>query len=256
MSVIHWHTELLDFDRALEDGWLVHIVPGAVKVVGAEEVLTQVETLPEILCILVEVVNPDRFTWPALANPRLLGLVVTDENVGDTLLCLLRILQLDSLLVHEVVLRCLDVRVVDHDESPVSLLDLRVHLVDLVDWECLLVEDEVLEVLRVVEIRPKDVHWEAILGEILVALHHQVSAVVLVLAVVEAETVKRRQWSVACQLGESVLVRLWALSGTENEELELVTERDERSKHGWLVRLLVCDLIEGHISLRGVHPSD
>ena len=33
MGVVHWHTHLINLSRIIEDGWLVHIIPGTIKVI-------------------------------------------------------------------------------------------------------------------------------------------------------------------------------------------------------------------------------
>ena len=92
-----------------------------------------------------------------------------------------------ALRVDEVVIVCVDVRVIDRYEAALGLLKGHVELLNLVDGPCVLVELEVLEILRVVQVRPQNVHREAIISKLLVAFNHQVRTIILILAVVVAQ---------------------------------------------------------------------
>ena len=50
-----------------EDGRFVHVVPEAVHVVAALENVVAKEIAPEVLSVLIEEVNPDRVSWPAVS---------------------------------------------------------------------------------------------------------------------------------------------------------------------------------------------
>ena len=56
-------------------------------------------------------------------------------------------------------------------------------------WPGIFVEDEVLKILGVEQVGPEDINWEFIMSELPVSLHHQVSAVLLVFAIMETQTV-------------------------------------------------------------------
>jgi len=51
MGVVHWHTHLINLSRIVEDGWLIHIVPGTVKVICSLKVLAKVKRLPKLCCV-------------------------------------------------------------------------------------------------------------------------------------------------------------------------------------------------------------
>jgi len=65
-----------------------------------------------------------------------------------------------------------DVRVVDHHKSSFGSSDLSVEGLHLLDGEGVTIEHEVLEVLGVIQVRPEDVHWEPVVREFCVSLHH------------------------------------------------------------------------------------
>ena len=133
------------------------------------------------------------------------------------------VLNLHSLLVDEISVVCTDVRVVDHHETALGCCNLGIKSLHFLDWESISVEHEVLKILRVVEVRPKDVNWESIVGELCISFHHQVSTRLLILAIVVAETVYRWKRCIPCQLRKDHLVLLGSLSSAENEELELAS---------------------------------
>ena len=59
MSVAHGHANLRVVVMALEHGWLVHVVPDTVHVVGALEDGWVEEILPVVASAIVEEINPD-----------------------------------------------------------------------------------------------------------------------------------------------------------------------------------------------------
>lgn len=91
-------------------------------------------------------------------------------------------------------------RIIDHHKSSFGSSDLSVERLHLLDGEGITIEDEILEVLGIVQVRPEDVHWESVVREFRVSLHHQVHAVFFVLAVVVAQTVNWWQRRVAGDL--------------------------------------------------------
>lgn len=70
VQVVDWHAAgaVLVAGTRLEDGRLVHVVPGAVQVGLTFEILVRVEGAPVLLSVLVNVVYPDRRTRPAFTN--------------------------------------------------------------------------------------------------------------------------------------------------------------------------------------------
>ena len=161
-----------------EHGRLIHVVPEAVHVVATVEYIVVEEITPEVLRIGVEEVDPGRVARPAVTEERLGGIfALADEDVGNITSWLFLLLQFHPLLVDKVVLRSLDMRINDHDNAAPRILNLLIHLINLVIGEVLWIELEVLVALGIVvllrplDITPEHIDGEPIVGKVLVALH-------------------------------------------------------------------------------------
>ena len=192
-----------------EHGWLIHVVPEAVHVVATVEHIVVEEIAPEVLRIGVQEVDPGRVARPAVTEERLGGIfALADEDVGNITSWLFLLLQFHPLVVNKVVLRSLDMRVNYHDNAAPRILNLFIHLSDLVVGEVLRIELEVLIALWIVvllgplDIAPKHIDGEPIVGKVLVALHQHLCRDWVPLAEVEAEHVQEGQWSKASDCGE------------------------------------------------------
>lgn len=99
-------------------------------------------------------------------------------------------------------------RVNDHDNAAPRILNLFIHLSDLVVGEVLRIELEVLIALWIVvllcplDIAPKHIDGEPIVCKVLVALHQHLCRDRVPLAKVEAKHVQEGQWSKASDCGE------------------------------------------------------
>ena len=200
VSVVHWHADLLVILLRLPHGWLVHVVPDAVHVVGTLEDGWVEEVLPVVAGALIEEVNPDGLAGAAGTLEDLLGGGVPHEEVGDVVVIDELALLGEALLVHEVVVAGPDVRVGSNHEAAARVVHLLVHVHHVVLREALVVVLTILVVLSVLAIEPEDVDGEAEFGEIVVALGHLVGGVVLPLGEVVAERVSGWHGRVASQL--------------------------------------------------------
>jgi hypothetical protein len=79
-------------------------------------------------------------------------------------------------------------------------LNLLVHLVQLSGWEPDGIKREVLVVVGVPYVHPKDIHWEAIILEIVITVDHDLRRNLCILGVVEAQILNWRQRSMACDV--------------------------------------------------------
>ena len=252
VSVVLGHAHLSVVKSRLENGWLVHVVPDTVHVVGSLEDTGVEEVLPVVASAVVQEVNPDGLAAAALSLEGLEGIGASDEEVADVVLVDKLSLLGETLLVHEVVIGGVDVGVGSDDETTARSVDLVVHVHDVVLRESLVVELTVLVVLSVLAIEPEDIDGEAELGEVVVPLNHLVGRVVLPLGEVVAERVHRGHWGVASQLREFLLELLGGALGTEKVELESVALGDE----GGVGLVSVVGVVEEDVGLSGVHPGD
>lgn len=82
---IHRHADLRVVVGVLVNGWLVHIVPDAVHVVGALEDRWVEEVLPVVAGAFIEEIDPDGFSGAALTLEGFFGVGVADEKVSQVL---------------------------------------------------------------------------------------------------------------------------------------------------------------------------
>ena len=252
VGVVHRHAHLSLVSFASVDGWLVHVVPNTVHVVGALEDGGVEEILPVVASRLVKEINPNGLASTALTLERLLGGRISDEEVRDVVAINVLALLHKTLLVHEVVLASTDVRISSNDETTSRVVDLVVKVHDVILGEALVVELTIVVVLSVLAVEPEDIDGEAEVSEITVALNKLVSRVVLPLGEVVTERVERRHGSVASELRKFLLELLGVALSAQEVELKSVALRDES-----VVGLLaVMGLVEEDEGLRGVHPSD
>ena len=136
-------------------------------------------------------------------------------------------LLLKTLLVHKVVIGCTDVGVGGDDESAARVMDLLVHVHDIILAEAFVVEFTVLVVLSVLSVEPEDIDGEAKVAEVLVSLDDLVSGVVLPLGEVVSKRVHGWHWSVSSKLRKFLLELLGVTFGTHKVELKSVAFGDE-----------------------------
>jgi len=77
VHILTWHAQI--FLR--KNRWLIHIVPKTIEITSPFKRLRLHGRFPETLSILIQEVNPDGLTRPALARERV-TLFVADEDVG------------------------------------------------------------------------------------------------------------------------------------------------------------------------------
>ena len=252
VGVVHRHSHLPLVGLTSVNGWLVHVVPDAIHVVGALEDRGVEEILPVVAGRLVKEINPDGLASTALTLERLLGGGIPDEEVGDVVAINVLALLHETLLVHEVVLAGTDVRISSNDETTSRVVDLVVQVHDVILGEALMVELTVVVVLGVLAVEPEDIDGEAVVGEVTVTLDKLVSRVVLPLGEVVSERVERRHGGVASKLGELLLLLLGIALRAQEVELESVALRDE----GVVGLLAVMGVVQEDEGLGGVHPGD
>ena len=180
MSVVHRHTIII----WVEDRWLVHIVPSAIQIIRPNKIRSQIQTAPKVLGISVEVINPYRITRPAFALKICQRIWTSNKYIFDISLSLWGILNFLTFRVDEVVFIYVNVRIVDHYKPSLRFSDLLVQLLHLIEWPCFSVKDEVLKILRVIEVGPKYINWESVGRELFVTSHYQVCTVLLPFAIV------------------------------------------------------------------------
>jgi len=222
VSVVLWHTKLLNLNRALENRRFIHIVPNSIDVARALEVFKEILARPEMLSIDIKVINPNRFTRPALTNPRCLSLRISDENVSNVTFRLLSIFQSNTIVVNIVFFGSLNVRISDSNNSSVRLLNGVIHTCDIVSSEVLLIEYEVHVILSVLDIKPQNIKRESIGIEVRVSINDILSGKVFVLTERETKVGKVWHWDVTSELGEKLVV-LSGRGSTEDKEFEEIT---------------------------------
>jgi len=252
VGVGHWHTDLLLALTALEDRWLVHVVPDSVHVVGTLEDGWVKERLVEFLSLLVQEINPDGFAWPGLSIEWVLGCWVSDEDVLNIAVEGLLALELHTVLVYMEVLISLNVWVDNSDKAALGSMNSVVHVHNIELVEALVIELSVAEIVGVLNVEPEDIDWESIASEIAVSSRDGVGVELLILGVVVSEGVNWWHWGVSSKLGKLLLEMLWRALRTEEVELKSVALGDE-SVVGSLSKMSVVDEDE---SLSRVHPSD
>ena len=134
------------------------------------------------------------------------------------------VLDLQASRVNEIVLVDVNVRIIDHHKPPLRLRNLLIQLLHFIHGPRFSIEDEILHVLRVVQIRPQHINWESISRELFITSHHKVCTVLFPFAVVVTQSMDRRNWWVAGHFGEQSLVTLRSLGRTEDKKLEYVTD--------------------------------
>jgi hypothetical protein len=82
---------------------------------------------PPLSCVLVQEVEPDGLTWPAVANPSFFASWITDENVLNISLFLDSVLLFKSFIVDMELFRGSDVRVNDDHKASLGVRDDVVH---------------------------------------------------------------------------------------------------------------------------------
>jgi hypothetical protein len=252
VGVVLWHAHLLVVLSSAVDGRLVHVVPDAVHVVGTLEDRGVEEILPIVAGRLVEEINPDGLAGTTLTLKSLLGAGVPDEQVRDVVVIDFLALLQKTLLVHEVVVAGADMRISGNNEATARVVDLLVHVHDVVLREALMVILTVVVVLSILAVKPENINGEAEVSEIGVALNNLVSGVLFPLGEVVAERVHRRHGSVTSQLREFLLNLLGVALSAHEVELKSVALRDES-----VVSLLaVMGVVKEDEGLSGVHPSD
>ena len=168
MGVVHRHTIII----RVEDRWLVHIVPSAIQIIRPNKIRSQIQTAPKILGISVEVINPYRITRPAFALKICKRIWTSDKYILDVTSSLCSILNFQASRVNEVVFIYFNVRIHDHDKPSLRFCDLLVQLMNLIKWPCFSAKDEVLKILRVIDVRPQYINWKSISRELFVTSHH------------------------------------------------------------------------------------
>ena len=252
MGVVLRHAHLLVVLSSAVDGRLVHVVPDAVHVVGTLEDRGVEEILPVVAGRLVKEINPDGLAGTTLTLKSLLGAGVPDEQVRDVVVIDFLALLQKTLLVHEVVVAGADMRISGNNEATARVVDLLVHVHDVVLREALMVILTVVVVLSILAVKPENINREAEVSEIGVALNNLVSGVLFPLGEVVAERVHRRHRSVTSQLREFLLNLLGVALSAHEVELKSVALRDES-----VVSLLaVMGVVKEDEGLSGVHPSD
>jgi len=252
VGVVHGHANLGVILSGFENRWLVHVVPDTVHVVGSLEDGGVEEILPVVTGAVVEEINPDGRAGAALTLVRLLGGGVSHEEVGDVVLVNVLALLLEAFLVHEVVGGGAEMGVGSDNEATARVVDLTVHVHDIILREALVVVLTVLVVLGVLAVEPEDIDGETELGEVVVSLDDLMGRVLLPLGEVVTERVHGRHWGVTSELREFLLKLLGVALGAHEVELESVALRDE-SGVGLLTKMSVVQEDEG---LSGVHPGD
>lgn len=252
VSRIHGHADLLLVGLGLEDGWLVHVTPDTIHVVGALEDRGVEEILPVVAGALIEEVNPDGLAGTALTLVSLLGTGVTDEQVGNVVVINGLALLGETLLVHEVVIAGADVRIGGNDEATARSPDLVVHGHNVLLVEALLVELAVLVVLGVLAVEPEVVDGEAEVVEIVGSVSDPVGRVVLPLREVVSERGKGRHAGVAGELSKLLLELFGIALSAQKIELKSVALGDE----GVVSLLTVVTVVQENEGLSRVHPGD
>ena len=118
----------------------------------------------------------------------------------------------------------MNVRIVNHHKPPLRLRNLLIQLLHLIHGPRFSIEDEILIVLRVFNIRPQHINWEFISRELFISSHHKVCTVLFPFGVVVTQSMDRRNRCVASHFGEQSLVTLRSLGRTEDKKLECVAE--------------------------------
>lgn len=116
-----------------------------------------------------------------------------------------------------------DVTILDEDHTTALRIQLHIVLGNLALWPGSLVEDKVLVVLRVLNVAPEHIDWEAVFREVLVSLDQHLSSVLLPLAEVETERGETWDRCVATELREGLLNVLGAERRTQNKHFHGTT---------------------------------
>lgn len=193
MNGIHWHRAW----ASAEYWWLVHIIPEPIYSRALSKFTIVKEIAPVILRILIQKVDPDRFSGPAISNEwvwTIGGLSYKYVWYVSSLLCLS--LQIHTFWVDKIVLALLDVRINYEHQSSTSLIYLVIHLIDGVVCEVLRIELEVLIALWVVillgplDVAPQDVDGKTIVCEVLISFHQHFCRDRIPLTEVETESLQ------------------------------------------------------------------
>jgi hypothetical protein len=183
VGVVHRHSILVKYlvfeDRWLinivpssKDRWLIHIVPSSIQVIRPNKIRPQIQRAPEFFSITIKVINPYRFTRPAITLKNFLRIRTSDKYILDVTSSLCSILNFQASRVNEVVFIYFNVRIHDHDKPSLRFCDLLVQLMNLTKWPCFSVKDEVLKILRVIDVRPQYINWKSISREFFVTSYH------------------------------------------------------------------------------------
>ena len=117
MGVVHWDVNLILVGLGLEGGWLVHVIPDSIHVVGSLEHRWMEQRLVVLLSLLVQEVEPDRSSREALSLIWILAGLVSNKDVLDESIMSLVSLQLQSLGIDKVLIADTNVRIDNGDES-------------------------------------------------------------------------------------------------------------------------------------------
>lgn len=227
VGVVHGHAELFFVCSSLVDGRLVHVVPNTVHVVGALEDRGVEEILPVVASAVVEEINPDGFAGTALTFVSLRGRGVSDEKVGNVVVIDMLALLFETFLVHKVILGCTKMRVCGDNEATSGVMDLLIHVHDIILREAFVVVLTVLVVLSVLAIEPEHIDGEAEVREIVVSLDDLVSGVLLPLREVVTKGVHGGHWGVTSELRKFFLKLLGVSLSTKQVEFKSISLRDK-----------------------------
>jgi len=189
VGVIHGHADLRVVTGVLVDGWLVHVVPDTVHVVGALEDRGVEKILPVVASAFVEEIDPDRFSGTALSLEGLFGVGITDEKIGKVLFIDGFALLGHTLFVHEVIVRGAHVGVGGDDKATLVLINSLVHVHQVELREAFVVELTVLVVLSILTVEPEYIDGEAEIVKVVVAFNDLLRGVILPLGEVVSERV-------------------------------------------------------------------
>ena len=91
-------------------------------------------------------------------------------------------------------------RVYNGDKSTARVVHSLIETHHLVLAELFVIEFSILIILCILHVKPKDINWEAISAEVMIALQHLVSIGLLILGKIVSKGVDWWQWSISCQL--------------------------------------------------------
>ena len=181
--------------------WLIHVVPGRVKVGRAFEIFVWILVGPEVLSIFVQKVDPSRISWPTVPIEGTWASckAFSHKDVWHILGWLFLELQLHALIVDPIVVSNLDMRIDDHGQTSVRWFNFIVQFRETVRGEVCRVELKVAHIiadpilLGPLNVGPEHVHWESEARKVDISLSETVCGHVIPLAEVESECLNHRQ---------------------------------------------------------------